>query len=86
MHGFESFVSLDIVRGLVDTFAQGEKKTDALKWLSIFPSQHSAITTYQEAQPDKIHGEFRLPSEQMTFIYTMVKAAMEMHATNAPAQ
>jgi len=78
VHGFEAYATLDLARMGVKTVLQGPERANALKWLSIFPTQRTVISSYQDVQGGNVHGMYTIPAEQMNFIFTLVKAMMEM--------
>lgn len=86
LHGFEAYSTLDLARAGVNTFAPEDKRTEALKLLSIFPPQQLPLTTYQELQGGLVHGEIRLPGKQLDFAYTLLKSISELQGNAATAK
>jgi hypothetical protein len=58
---------------VVNTVVPEKDKADAVKFLSIFPPQKTAMLGYQVIRDGNLYQEFRIHDEQFQYIFTLVK-------------
>jgi len=82
--GFESFALRDLC--LVTTsWLPPAQREGARKFLTLFPPQAQPITTSQDVRNGMLHGEIRVPAEQLNFLYALTKAVMTIRPATTPA-
>ncbi|MHB9130147.1 MAG: hypothetical protein ACYDBB_03530 [Armatimonadota bacterium] len=75
--GFACYATLDLCRALVNTLVPEGQRGDAQRFIGIFPPQSTVISMYQEFDNGQLHGELRIPDEQMRFLFSLMKAAQQ---------
>jgi len=81
--GFESIALRDLCMVAITWFPPNQRK-EASMFLSMFPPQNPPITTFQEIKDGRLHGGVTVPGGQLSFLYSLVKAAQTMRPM--PAQ
>lgn len=59
-------------------------KTNGLKFLSVFPTLRKTITVFEECREGKLYSEFRMPEEQIDFVFSLIKGIALQAAAKKP--
>lgn len=88
VRGFELVSIFDLCRaGINIAPIDIESKKGALKWLSVLPTPRTPISSYSTVEDGLLRSEMRVPSDQLDFLFSMVKATLtEMPGANERAK
>ncbi len=75
--GFETYAVLDMIKMGVSFMPEGQPKKDALKKLAVYGTHATVISSFQEVKNNVLHGELRLPGEQLQFIFAAIGDLMK---------
>jgi hypothetical protein len=78
-NGFESIALRDLSL-VVTSWFPPDQRTNARKFITLFPPQGPPITTCQEMRPGYLYGAVCVPGGQLDFLYSAMKAAQTMWA------
>ncbi|OPZ87689.1 MAG: hypothetical protein BWY76_00342 [bacterium ADurb.Bin429] len=81
--GFETYALLDMINMGIGFMPEGEAKAGIMKKMAAYGKHATVISTYQEVKDGALHGELRIPGEQMKFLFTLLND-LAKDAANKP--
>ncbi|HOF89016.1 MAG TPA: hypothetical protein PLZ36_13080, partial [Armatimonadota bacterium] len=69
---FETYALLDMINMGISFMPEGQAKADIMQKLAAYGTHQTVISTYQEVKDGALHGELRIPGEQMKFLFTLI--------------